>query len=165
MRTYWLLILVSLPFSLLAQEGRPPQRPGREMLQQRVMERFVETYRQQAALTDEQLARFTESLRQTMERRREQMQHEREIWRALERQLRPGVAASADSLERLMSAIFASRAEQANRMKADYESYAEYLTPVQRALLLTSWERFQRRIRDVRDRPRPGRPRPQARQP
>ncbi len=137
---------------LQAQDDRPPQR--RMQLQQEVMHRFMENYRSQVTLDDEQFAQFEEITRQSMERRGELLRHERGLWMALQGQMRPGVAADADSLTTLMEALLAVQQERVDQARADMERYAEFLDPVQQAQLVLSLRRLQFQIEGARMRQR-----------
>ncbi len=88
--------------SVGAQDQPGPQR--RQMLQQ-VMERLLENGRVQAGLTDEQFGRYREIARRSFAGRNEIQSRERGLWRALERQMRPGVAADEDSLTALIDSL------------------------------------------------------------
>ena len=63
--------------------------------------------------------------------------------------MRPGVAASPDSVTKLLDAIVATRAAAVDQLRADQKEYALFLSPVQRAQLFLAFERLQRNIEDV----------------
>lgn len=151
MLTRVLVVAVSLSLvpGLLPAQGRRGQM-NREELQRRIVEMFVGNYREQAGLSEEQFTRFQEEIQEAFQWRREHQRSERELWQALEDQLRPGVAANPDSLTQLMGAITDSRIQLQQRVLAELEGYSDFLNPVQRALLMVEWERFQRRIDRIR---------------
>src|SRR2546430_15577876 len=60
--------------------------------------------------------------------------------------MRPGFAANADSVSRLLDAIVASRAAAVEQLRADEREFATFLSPVQRAQLFLQLERLQRNI-------------------
>ena len=66
--------------------------------------------------------------------------------------MRPGVAADEDSLTSLVESIVALGEEMAAAARGEQEEYAGFLAPVQRALLLIHYERFQRQIEGVQRR-------------
>ncbi len=66
--------------------------------------------------------------------------------------MRPGVAADEDSVTRVVESIVALGEEMAAAVRAEQEEYAGFLAPVQRALLLIHYERFQRQIEGVQRR-------------
>lgn len=133
--------------ALGAQEGMMMRR---QQLEQQVVERFMTNYRSQAGLTDEQFDRFREVVRRAFEQRAQLQQREREIWAALSRQLRPGIAADADSLEALMEALLALQEQRIEQTRAEQAEYAEFLSPVQRAQLTLYWHRFQQQVERIR---------------
>ena len=143
-----LAALVAQP--LTAQD--PPER--RQQLQQEVMRRFTENYRTQVGLDDEQFARFEETAQQSMERRMEALQRERQLWMALQGQMRPGVAADADSLRTMMAALIDIQQERVDRAREEMATYGEFLTPVQQAQLMLSLRRLQHQIEGARMRQR-----------
>ena len=165
MRYAWLLALVVVTMPALAQNpgrdgGRPQRRmmqergfpadsQGREELMRQVTERFMANYRQQAGLTPEQDQKFRAVAQRSFEQRRARQQREQALWRGLELQMRPGVAANADSVTRLLDGIVAIRSAAVDQARADQKEFATFLTPVQRAQLFLQYERLQRSIEDV----------------
>ena len=142
----WLPVLFVLLATPLRAQGQPQPR---EALMRQVTERFLENYRRQAGLTPEQNQKFRTLAQRSFEQRRERQQKEQELWRALGSQMRPGVAASPDSVTKLLDAIVATRAVAVDQLRADQKEYAAFLSPVQRAQLFLAFERLQRNIEDV----------------
>ena len=124
--------------------------PRRQQLQQQVVQRFMTNYRAQAGLNDEQFTRFQEVIQYSFQLRTESLQQERQLWMALEGQMRPGVAADADSLEALMNVIIDIQQQRVDQSRAELERYASFLDPVQRAQLTIAWRRLQMQIEGVR---------------
>ena len=148
-------VLLTVSAGSLAAQN-PQQRQQRQQLQQRVMERQMLNFRAQAGLSDEQFSRFREvSARSTSARRQSQMR-ERELWGALEGQLRPGIAAAADSVSRLLDELLQVQTERVEQARADQAAYAEFLTPVQRAQLTILNRRLQQNIEAIIRRRGPG---------
>jgi predicted phage gp36 major capsid-like protein len=143
--SFWLAVAAAVGGGLVAQ-----QPPVAERLRQQVMQRFLESYRVQAGLTPEQQEKFGEVFRRSLQRREELQRRQRELWEALEGQMRPGVAADPDSVTKLMDAILANGAALLEQTRSEQREYAAFLTPVQRAQLFILWERFQRQIEQVR---------------
>ena len=129
-----------------AQQGQMRQR---QMLQQQVMQRYMQNYKQQAGLNDEQFQDFTQLTERAFNERRELQQRERVLWQALEGQMKPGVAADADSLVGLIDAIFDVQQELIETERRNQADMAEFLTPVQRAQLMLSQRRLQNSIQNV----------------
>ncbi len=146
MRKLWTLGLVLLASPLLAQQGPPP---GAETLRQQVMQRFLETYRNQAGLTPDQDRRFQEIFRRSLQQRRDLQMRERDLWRALEGQMRPGVAANPDSVTRLLDAVMAQRAALVEQTRSEQREYGQFLTPVQRGQLVLMLERLQQQVEGI----------------
>ena len=124
--------------------------PRRQQLQQQVVQRFMANYRSQAGLTDEQYTRFQDVIRNSFQQRTQSLQMERELWLALEAQMRPGVAADADSLNTLMNAVLDIQVERVGQARAELEEYSTFLDPVQVAQLTIAWRRLQMQIEGVR---------------
>lgn len=143
MRKLGLLVLMLAGTPLAAQQ------PRRQALEQRIMEQFFENYRRQAALTPEQFNRFRGVATKSLQQRRERQQQERQLWMALEEQMRPGMAANPDSVTRIMDRIVALRLASVDQLKAEDKEYAAFLSPIQRAQLFLSFERLQRNIEDL----------------
>lgn len=147
MRRFCLIALLFAAAPVRAQEP-----PMAEALRRQVVERFLASFRAQADLTPEQDQRFRDVTQRSFERRRELEQREGALWRALEGQMRPGVAANADSVSRLLDGLMAVSQEKLDQAKADQREYSAFLTPIQRAQLTLMWERFRRQVEQVRQR-------------
>jgi Spy/CpxP family protein refolding chaperone len=142
-----LVILAALPASLAAQQRQG--RPNREALRQMVIERFVQTFHDQAGLTADQDQKFRDVFRRAMQQRQDAQEHEQELWRALEAQMRPGVAANADSVNKLLDGVVAARAAQVDLLRTENQQMAQFLSPVQRAQFAIMWEHFQQQVQDI----------------
>lgn len=155
----WVLAAAGLLLTAAPVVGQEPE-GRREMLMREIMQRFVENVASHAAMDTAQAQRFRDDVRESFQRRREQERRERQLWRALERQMRPGVAANVDSVTGLLDDLMALRIEAARHAQAEYQEYGAYLSPVQRAQVMLAWERFQRQIEGLIRRrmegPRPG---------
>jgi hypothetical protein len=154
MRKLWTLgLLVLMVSPVLAQQGPPPGAgpggPGAEALRQQVMMRFLQAYRSQAGLTPDQDRRFTEIFRRSAEQRRALQERQQQIWQALEGQMRPGIAANADSVAKLLDAIVAQQAAMVEQTRSEQRDYAQFLTSVQRGQLVLMTERLQQQVQDV----------------
>jgi len=148
MRTLALAALMALTVAPVLQAQQGQMRP-RQMLQQQVMQRYMTNYREQAGLSDEQFDRFRQVVTESTQRRRDIELRERELWRAVEGQMRPGVAADVDSLNGLMDALVAVQQERVDLARSEREQYAEFLTPVQQAQLLIATRRLQNSIEQI----------------
>lgn len=158
MRAFALLLAVSVaPRLTLAQQRQDP-----EPLRAQVIQRFMENYRRQAGLTDEQYARLQGSVRSHWADRRQLQQREQRTLLALQNQLRPGIAASEDEVTRLLDSLVSIQGERAERLRAEQLELAAYLSPVQRAQLVLAFARLERQIEQLMQRRMENRP---ARQP
>ncbi len=124
------------------------QGPGmrRQELQQQVVQRFMQNVRAQAGLSDDQFERFGEVTRESFSERAEIARRELSLWRALEGQMRPGVAADPDSLTAIMDGIITTQEERAALTRAELEQFEPFLEPVQRAQVMLAWHRLQMQI-------------------
>lgn len=126
--------------------------PGPERLRQQIVQRLLENYRTQAGLTPEQEVRFREVFQKSLRQRQDLMRRERELWQALEGQMRPGFAANPDSVTKLIDGLLAARAAQVDQVRAEQREYATFLSPVQRAQLFIMLERLEQQVEQVRRR-------------
>jgi len=138
-------LLLGLALPVAAQQPRPTP----ERLRQQIAERFMATYRQHAGLTDEQFARFQDVARTSWEARMQGDQRRRELFQALEGQMRPGVAANPDSVSRVLDALVVLERTRATRGEADMQAYAQFLSPVQRGQLLIMMTRFEHQVEQI----------------
>jgi hypothetical protein len=157
MRAFLLALVVGVVFAgpVGAQNQPGPQR--RQLLQQ-VIERLLENGRVQAGLTDEQFGRYREIARRSIGMRNEIQGRERVLWRALEGQMRPGVAADEDSATALIDSLIAVPGQLVDLMQAEQREYGAFLTPVQRAQLMLIHRRFENNIQQILQRRRQNRP-------
>ncbi|MDH3498082.1 MAG: hypothetical protein OER21_15095 [Gemmatimonadota bacterium] len=145
MRTTWILVLlVGLAGPLAAQV-----RPTPEAMREQIVRRFIENYRTQAGLTDEQYARLQTTVRQSWEQRRQLQERERDLLRGLEAQLRPGIAANTDSVTRLLDGLLGVQSSRVDLARRDQEEFAQFLNPVQRAQLVMAFARLERQIEQL----------------
>ncbi len=139
---------------------QPRGEQGREVLRQQVRDRFMENYRQHAALTEDQYQRFRAVAERHWEERTGLDVRERQIWRGLEAQVRPGRAADADSVTRLLEGLLEIEERRAALRREEHREYGAFLNPVQRAQYMLATTRFERQIEAlIRQRMEQGRPR------
>ncbi len=137
-----IMLVAALALAGAPLEGQDPQ-ARQEQLQQQIVMRFMENLRVQTAMTDQQFQRFQDVTRRSFEARGVLERRERELWRGLEGQMRPGVAANADSVARLLDGLTQLAGERAAQLRQDQQVYAEFLTPVQRAQVTMGFRRLQ----------------------
>jgi hypothetical protein len=162
MRIATMLALASmaiLPAAATAQDTLPD--PARaEQLRQRIEQRFGERLKEELGLTDEQASRLRVSLAGLAARRRGMEQDERRMRQALAYQLRPGIAANADSVAKLVDALTNHRIAYAQTFKDEMRELSTMLNPVQRGQYLMLRDRLMQRAEELRQ----GRLQPGARQ-
>jgi hypothetical protein len=135
-----------------------PAGPQRRQVLQQVIARLLENGRVQAGLTDEQFERYREIARRSIASRNQIQGRERALWRALEGQMRPGIAADEDSAAALIDSLVAVPEQLVDLMQTEQQAYAEFLTPVQRAQLMLTHRRFENNVQQIMQRRVPNRP-------
>jgi Spy/CpxP family protein refolding chaperone len=148
-------LLMGLTAPLAAQAGPPADR-----MREQVVQRFLENYRHQAGLTDEQFGQVQQVLRRSFEARRDLQERERGLLRSLEGQMRPGVAANSDSVAALIDRLLQVQADRVDLARREQVRFAEFLTPVQRAQLVLAVTRLENLIEDQARQRREGMRRP-----
>ena len=152
MKQFFLVSVVafslSLPAAVVAQEGPPPRGP---MLRRELEQRFAAQMREQLQLSGDQEARVRGIMSGYAEKRRGLENDERAMRRALNGQLRPGIAANADSVAKLVDAISAARVSYARLIQDEMRELGTVLDPVQRGQLFLMRDRVLQRVREMRD--------------
>jgi len=145
MRTLFLAaILGAVAVPVAAQVRANPER-----LREQVVQRFLENYRRDAGLTDEQYGQLEAVVRRQWDARRELQERERALVGALEGQLRPGVAADRDSVARVLDRLTALQRERLERLGVEQDEVKAFLDPVQRAQLVLAFARLERQIQQL----------------
>jgi hypothetical protein len=119
-----------------------------------VRERFAERVQQELDLNPDQMTRLRATAGTFAAQRRQLESRQRVLRDALAGQLRPGVAASQDSVARLTDSLLALRVRYVESLRTEQGEMAAYLDPVQRARLLVMRERLFDRAREFRHRRR-----------
>jgi hypothetical protein len=148
------IFVVAAAMAALTVTAVSAQQPGRRQrqLQQQVVQRLMQNFRAQAGLTDQEYEQFREVITRSFTQRTEIQLRERSLWLALDGQMRPGVAADADSLTRIMDSLVDVQSELVELQRRDQQEYAEFLTPVQRAQLMLTTRRLQNNIQGIMQR-------------
>ena len=147
-----LAVVVAVP-ALAAQRDSVRQRTDTgdaEQLRAQIEQRFTERVRDELKLSADQTAKLRASQEKFGTRRRALMRQQMERRRALEDQMQPGVAANADSVNRLMEGIRTGQAEMLRIGQEEDRELSGYLTPVQRARFQRMRERFLTRVGEMR---------------
>jgi chromosome segregation ATPase len=127
-----------------------------EALRREVERRFSERVRTDLALSDRQMDQLREHQGAFMRQRSELMMRQRALRLALEQQMRPGVAADADSVRRLNDALRENRGRIFALEQEEDAKLSEFLSPVQVAQYRQLRERLAQRVNELRRRAGPG---------
>lgn len=154
------LVLLLGGLALGPLEAQVPEGPRALRLRRELEQRFAEQLRTQLQLSDEQSTNVGAILSASAERRRDLEAGERQLRTALAGQLRPGIAANPDSLNRLLDGLAQTRVDYARVMQDEMKELATVLTPVQRGQLFLMRDRLLQRVQEMREqaRLRGGRP-------
>ena len=151
--TIGLLVLgLGLAAAPVHAQDSAPARPRAEELRRRVRERLAERVREQLDLTDDQMRQLRGTVGKFGLRRRDMEARQRTVRGALAEQLRPGVAASRDSVARLTEELMGLRVRYAESFRDEQSEFSRYLDPVQRARLLVLRDRLLERGKAYRGR-------------
>lgn len=152
MRILDAMVLVALAAGTgLARAQAPAVDPARaERLRRTVEDRFALQVKEQLGLSDDQAARLRGAMAGIADKRRTMERQERELRQALNRQLRPGVAADPDSVGRLVDALTERRVAYAETFRDEMREVSAILTPVQRGQYLLLRDRLIQRVQEIR---------------
>lgn len=131
--------------SLSAQEG-----PRAAALRRELELRFARQVQEQLQLSEEQTTKVRDIMSGYAERRRELELQERQLRMALNSQLRPGIAANPDSVNRLVDAIATGRVSYAQLVQEEMRELSTVLDPVQRGQLFLMRDRLLQRVQEMR---------------
>ena len=154
-------LLAGAPASATAQQDTLNDPVRAERLRQMVEQRFGERVKEQLGLTDDQATKVRATLGQLAVRRRGMERQERAMRQALAFQLRPGVAADADSVARLVDALTNHRIAYAQTFRDEMRDLSAILNPVQRGQYLMMRDRLMQRAQELqqgRNAPSPAAP-------
>jgi len=133
-----------------AQEPEADPGPGAALLRQQLEERFALRVKEELGLDEQQAARLRTVASGWAGKRRALEAEERELKRAFAAQMRPGVAAQPDSVQRLVQRLLDLRVTYAESYREEYKELG-FLSPVQRAQYVMLRERMLDTIRRVRE--------------
>ena len=142
-----LTLLMALATAPLHSQEPGGGRPRLEELRRRVRERFAERVQQDLNLTNDQMRQLRGTVGKFGVRRRDMESRQRTLREALAGQLRPGLAASPDSVARLTDELTGLRVHYAETFREEQAELARFLDPVQRARILVLRERLLERGR------------------
>jgi Spy/CpxP family protein refolding chaperone len=157
------LFVLSAAVATAAQGQNPGPARAQEMRRQ-LEQRFLERMRTDLQLTAEQDAKVRSILGNFATRRRTLEDEERRLRQALSGQLRPGIAANADSVSMTVDALTANRVSYAQLIQGEMKELGGVLTPIQRGQLFLMREQLLMRAQELRQQARmrggPGGPPP-----
>lgn len=126
----FLLSFAAMP--VLAQDSVDLRRPAGVPPRQQLEERFAQRVKEDLGLTEEETSKLRQVAGTWFVKRRGLEADERALRQALAGQLRPGVAANADSVTRLTQRLLDLKVAYAETYRAENRELG-FLTPVQRA--------------------------------
>ncbi len=160
---------IVLSLAVLLAPGLAAQQGGRDSVRERsdtaeagrlraqIEQRFNDRVKQELNLNADQATKLRTTQERFGTRRRAVMQQQLERRRALDGQMRPGIPAIADSVNKLMDGMRAGRAEMVRIDQDEDREMSGYLSPVQRAQFLQMRERLMQRVGEMRMERREGR--------
>jgi len=152
-RLLWVLLTVGVVPLLGAQNPSDTSRGAEaQQLRQEFRRRWNERVRQELGLSDDQAAKLQATEGKHLQQRRDVMQRQRAVNDALRGQLQPGVAASDDSVRKLMDQRERNREALAQLERDENKEIAGYLKPVQQARYQLMRQRLQDQISRIRGR-------------
>lgn len=146
----WMAAVAALAGSPLAAQDDSDDSPQAVQMRQQIEARFGQQVREALGLTDEQALQLRNTLGVWAPKRRAIEREERAIKLAMQGQLRPGVAANADSVGRLTDRLLKLKVTYAQSFVDEDKELAKFLTPVQRAQFQVMRERLMARIEEIR---------------
>ena len=152
-RRWWMAacLLGGLALPLAAQDSAAPDDPVRvERLRQLIEDRFAERLSLELGLTEDQSSKVRVVLGTWAGKRRAMEREDRRLRQSLTAQMRPGVAANADSVTRLVDAMTNGRIAYAQTFRDEIKDLSTVLGPVQRGQYVLLRDRLIQRIQDVR---------------
>ena len=147
------LTTMLLALVLMAQPARAQDDSdlaNRSLLLQRIQDRFSGQVKEELGLNDVQAARMKETTANWFIKRRELEGQERRLRQSLAGQLRPGVAASRDSVNKLVERLLALKVTYAESFREEDRELSAYLDPVQRGQYFVLRERLLDRVQEAR---------------
>ncbi len=124
--------------------------PQAARIRQQIETRFGAQIQQVLGLTDQQAVQLRTTLNTYAPRRRALEREERAIKQGLQGQLRPGIAADADSVAKLIDRLLALKVTYVQSFVDEDREMSRYLTSVQRAQFQVMRERLMARIEEIR---------------
>ncbi|HET8762322.1 MAG TPA: Spy/CpxP family protein refolding chaperone [Gemmatimonadales bacterium] len=131
-----------------AEERQLVERRLRNAIQQR----FTQRVATELNLQEKQLAELRATSEKYAGRREELSRRTEELRTALRGELRPGVAANDDSVERVVKELTELQVQRARLQQEELDDLSGFLTPVQRARYLVMQQRLRQLIERAAER-------------
>lgn len=149
-RMVWLAVALLGVVAHSASAQRAPAPGARAaILRGRIEEQFVRRVQQELGLNDETAQRMQRVVNSWATRRRTLEADERRFRLLLNSQLRPGVAANADSVDAAVEGLTANRVAYAQSFRDEMHELAPILTPVQRGQFQLLRDRLLLRVQEI----------------
>jgi len=150
-----LLVVAAAPLAAQVRQGPPGAGrggpPRTAALRGQIEETFMRRAADELGLTEEQSAKMSRIVLAAGERRRDLEDEQRRLQVALDGQFRPGVAANADSVNRMIDRLGQNRVSYAESFRDEMKDLQPILTPVQRGQFLKMRDRLLQRIRELQE--------------
>jgi len=160
-----LLLIASASTDVTAQGPRQGGVPNarREQLEQRLRQNTGEIVRRRLGLTDDQMTRLQATNRRFEQQRTSRLAREREIRSELRQQVLAGDGANQNRVAQLLDQVLELERQRLDLLQTEQKELATFLTPVQRAKLLTLQQQLRTRTQQLRRNQTPGRAAPPVR--
>jgi len=145
----WRLVAAASMLAAPLAAQQPDGTANTEVLRQRIEGRFAERVKEELGLDQAQATKLREVAGAWAARRRGYEAEERNLKQAIAEQLRPGIAALPDSVNRLTQRLLDLRVTYAETYRNEYKELG-FLTPVQRAQFVSLRERLLDTMRRLR---------------
>jgi protein CpxP len=145
-------VALGISSGVAGAQNASPSSARRQMLVQRIRERFEQVVRQRLQLTDTQMVRLRETNARFDGERHALTERERSVRQQMRQQLIPGVAADQDRLATLIDSLFAIQRERLDLVQREQRDLSAYLTPLQRVQYYALQEQLRRRLEQFRQR-------------
>ena len=119
-------------------------------LRAEIEKRFTDRVQDELQLTSDQATKLRATQEKFGARRRTIMAQQMERRRALDNQMRPGIPAKPDSVNKLLAGLRSGRGDILRLEQDQDEEMSSYLTPVQRAQYQQMRERLVQRVSEMR---------------
>jgi Spy/CpxP family protein refolding chaperone len=150
-RLAWLVVLLAVAVVPAARaQDDSAASPQAEQMRRQIETRFGQQVQQTLGLTDQQAVQLRATFQTYSQQRRAMERNERALKQALQGQLRPGVAANADSVAKVTDQLLALKVTYAETFVDENREMAKYLSAVQRAQFQVMRERLMARIEEIR---------------